>query len=368
MKLISKNLHIIYKYLQILFGFLNTILPKGLKLSPLVLRIRITNKCNLHCDFCYLSGSLNIGETNHLTIDEWKKIINNLPRWTIVDITGAEPFLAKDFKEVLTLLLEKKLKVSLTTNGYHINEDIIKLMVSKGLFYLMVSIDGSKEYHNKIRGHQKSFDHIQKFLKTVEKLKRELNSSYPHICIKSTITDDNMDEIFKLNDQIFNDFDIHSHSLNLMFQNHARGGIILEQNLESEKFNSGNTFNYKQNSKADVKAKLIKFIKKMNELQRPINIKPPLKITDIGSYIDNPGSFGVASCNRYNSIQTMYFDGSITPCDIGYKLADIRELDYNLARTWHQSSFKKFKQFFFKNTPFAPACDACCLADQCVKR
>jgi len=103
------------------FGFINNLLPDSIKLSPLVLRIRITNKCNLHCGFCYLSGNLNIGEENHLTLAEWKIIIDKLPAWTIIDITGAEPFLAKNFKEILELLLQRKFKVSITTNGYFLN-------------------------------------------------------------------------------------------------------------------------------------------------------------------------------------------------------------------------------------------------------
>jgi MoaA/NifB/PqqE/SkfB family radical SAM enzyme len=367
LKLVSNNIHFIYKYLQICFGYINVILPPSLRLSPLVLRIRITNKCNLHCNFCYLAGSLNIGEDNHLTIEEWKKIISNLPVWTIVDITGAEPFLAKNFKEILELLMERKFKISLTTNGYHVNESILNSMVKNKLYYLMISIDGTREYHNNIRGHDKSFEQIEKFLVTVEALKKKYNSNYPLICIKSTVTDNNIDEISVLNDEIFNKYQIHSHSLNLMFQNQARGGIILENDFKGEKFSSGNTFQYDELSKSDLIKKLKNFITRMDTLKRPINIKPPVKISEVGKYIDNPGQFGVKDCNRYNSIQTLYFDGAITPCDIGFKLVDIRKIDYKLSNTWKEETFKKFKQYFHKSTPFPAACDACCLADQCEK-
>lgn len=367
MKIINRNIHYIYKKLQTVYGFINNFLPERFKLSPLVLRIRITNKCNLHCGFCYLSGNLNIGEEGHLSLDEWKKIIENLAPWTIIDITGAEPFLAKNFQEILTMLLEKKFKISITTNGYFIDQKVIDLMVQKKLYYLMISIDGMKEYHNKVRGHEKSFQQIQKFIEAVEVAKNKYRSSLPHICIKSTLTNENIDEIAKLSDLIFDNYNIHSHSLNLMFQNQARGGIVLEKDLNSNKFLLGNTFKYDEKSTKEIKTKLISFIKKSKELDRPINIKPTVSIDEVSGYIDNPGGYGVKNCNRHHSIQTIYFNGSITPCDIGYKLGDIRELDYKLSKVWSLALFKNFKKHFFKKSPYVPACDACCLADQSKK-
>jgi MoaA/NifB/PqqE/SkfB family radical SAM enzyme len=367
LKIIIRNIHSIYKVLQTCYGHINTLLPDKLKLTPLVLRIRITNKCNLHCGFCYLSGNLNIGEENHLTLDEWKIIIDKLPPWTIIDITGAEPFLSKNFKEILTLLLDKKLKISITTNGYFLDKDIIDLMVKRKLYYLMISVDGMEKYHNEIRGHEKSFQQIQKFITTVETAKTKYGSRLPHICVKSTITNNNMDEIVKLNDFIFEKYNIHSHSLNLMFQNQARGGIVLEKNLTSDKFSQGNTFQYDDTAKEVIKTKLTSLINRAKSLDRPLNIKPTVKADEVSSYIDNPASFGVKGCNRYNSIQTIYFDGSITPCDIGFKLGDIRDLNYNLSKTWSLKLFKKFKKYFFQESPYVSACDACCLADQSIK-
>lgn len=362
MNLISKNIHFFYKTAQILYGELNKYLPPVLKLTPLVLRIRVTNKCNLHCSFCYLSDSLNLGERDHLEMYEWEKIINNLPWWTVVDITGAEPFLAKNFKQLMFLLLKRGLKVSITTNGQFIDPDFLEFLVKNNLYYLMVSIDGLPEYHNKIRGAEKSFERIERFLNVLEEKKHKLNSKLPHICIKSTVTDDNSAELIGLNNYIFKKYNIHSQSLNLMFQNNARGGITTERNYSPDKFNTGNTHKY-QNVE-NIKKNISNFLSECSLLNRDINIKPNIARSALGDYFENPSSFGVKSCNRVHSIQTLYYDGTLTPCDIGLNLGNIKDLNYDLKKVWKLKKFTSFLNTFKKESPFPAACEACCLADQ----
>ncbi|MFT6633925.1 MAG: MoaA/NifB/PqqE/SkfB family radical SAM enzyme [Bacteriovoracaceae bacterium] len=366
MKFIENNIHYIYKTVQLFYGEFNRFLPERLKLSPFVLRIRITNKCNLHCSFCYLSGNLNIGEENHLEMEEWNKIISKLPLWTVVDITGAEPFLAKNFKEILRLILKRGLKVSITTNGQFIDKEFIEEIVSLKMYYLMISIDGMKEYHNSIRGSDKSFQKIEDFLTVLADAKIKANSKYPMVCIKSTITDDNIEELVQLNNYIFENHEIQSHSFNLLFQNQARGGILTEKNIASKKFITGNTQTYKNKSFILKGFKEILLNNKKNK--RRINLKPGVPFNEVERYIERPSDFGVPKCNRVHSIQTLYYDGTLTPCDIGLDLGNIREIDYNLRKTWRLKKYKDFLTFFKKSKSFLPACDACCLADQEFKK
>jgi MoaA/NifB/PqqE/SkfB family radical SAM enzyme len=362
MKLLKNNIHYIYKTVQLFYGELNKFLPPSLKLSPFVLRIRITNKCNLHCSFCYLSGNLNVGEKDHLDLNEWEKIIKNLPLWTVVDITGAEPFLAKNFKEILRLLLKRGLKVSITTNGQFVDKEFIDEIVKLKLFYIMISIDGMEQYHNNIRGSDSSFEKIDRFIKELEKAKQSNGADLPMLCIKSTITDDNVEELERLNDHVFENYNIQSHSFNLLFQNEARGGIETEKKIDSEKFLIGNTQKYNENEL--IKNGLKKIFNKNKTMNRNINIKPGVDYKDVSKYIDNPSNFGVASCNRVYSIQTIYYDGTLTPCDIGLDLGNIRDINYNLRKTWRLKKYKDFIRFFKSSGPYLPACDACCLADQ----
>lgn len=359
MKLINRNIHSIYSKAQNLYGLINSLLPVNLKLSPFVLRIRITNKCNLHCDFCYLAGSLNVGESDHLSIHEWEKILEKIPKRTIIDITGGEPFLAKNFKQVLELFLDAGHKVSITTNGMSISNELINLIVDKKLYYLMISMDGTENFHNKVRGSEKSFSNIINILNQIEKRKKEWKRIYPIVCIKSTILENNSQELLELNNYIHEKKSLSSHSLNFMFQNKARGGIQLKDSFSAVDFLEGNSYSYPEESVGNISKLIKKLIPKNN-----VNFKPNIDVNSIDSYLKNPKKYGVKSCYRANSIQTIYYNGTLAPCDFGLALGNIRDVNYDLRKTWNLKTFTTFIEKFNGRGKFHPGCESCCLAKQ----
>ena len=186
------------KYLARLFFYYNqvgSILVDRLffkKKFPLLLHIRITTKCNLSCPFCYLKEGLNQNEENLLTILEWKKILSNIPRTTIIDITGAEPMMAKDIDQFISLLSERGFKFSLTTNGTVYNSYLISQLVDSSLKYLMVSLDGFESMHNSFRGESKNaFKKTIKFLNEFNKQKNLKNKKI-HLNIKIMLLEKNI--------------------------------------------------------------------------------------------------------------------------------------------------------------------------------
>lgn len=368
-KILKKFIHFIYNATHQAYGFLNKfILPRRFQLSPLVLRIRITNKCNLHCSFCYLAGNLNTGEENVLSLDEWKKIIDRLPSWTIIDITGAEPTLANNFYEILSYLLDKKFKVSLITNGLRVDERLTQLLVKKKLMYLMISIDGPKDFHNSVRGSNKSLQNIESFISKVKTLKKDLNSTYPIICAKTTITSENFQYLNDTNDFVFNQLGVDIQSFNLMFQNQARGGTSFIEDLNSKQLRQGNTHTYSGKKIQQIKTSVRELVNYAKLNNRAINFKPEISLKNLEKYIERPSAFGVKKCFRTNSIATLYFDGTLSPCDIAFDVANIRDLNYDMRKIWYTEKFKKFSLFFKQNSPYSPICEGCCLAKQVRKR
>ncbi len=362
--ILNQIIHLLYSWAQILYGHLVHLLLPIIKLPPLMLRIRITNKCNLHCHYCYLMDDLNTGEKNNLELDEWEKIINKIPRSTIIDITGSEPFLAKNFAQTLDLFLDRKMKVSLITNGMIINESIIENMVKKKLFYLMLSVDGLKEQHNKSRGHNRSFDNLVKFIETVNTYKAKQNSKYPIICIKTTLFDESVDQLKDMGELFFNKLKIDQQTLNLMFDNISRGGKKLQNNIDSNDFYEGNTYSYNSNTIDEVINKTQIFLEHAKLKKWKVNIKPDIEGENWSEYIKNPQSYGVKSCIRPYSVSTLYYDGTLSPCDINFPITNIREIDYDIRKIWAKESLNHFLRKHFKKKNFFPACDACCLAQQ----
>jgi len=358
-RLMKKILYLVHGYYHEFFGLLNSInqrLNGFIPIYPSLLRIRITSKCNLHCSFCYLSGSLNQKEVNGLSAEEWSKVISRLPFYTVVDITGAEPTLSPHLGKVLTIALDKKIKVSMTTNGMNTNDEFVDLIVRKKLTYLMISVDDYPEEHNSVRGHNKSFSNIKLLLSKIEAKKKELKTNLPLINIKTTVLDNNLDHLHELHTYIRNELNPTTHSFNLGFANKARGGVISYGDQSILEYS--NTFQYRKAVSPSIQG----ISQLLKERGSSISVRPFIEKSRIQNYIRKPSDFGVKTCSRYQSVITLNYDGSLSFCDINYQFGNIRDLDFDLRRVWKNENFRNFSRKLKKRFPFTPACEGCCLA------
>ncbi|MAX67972.1 MAG: radical SAM protein [Bacteriovoracaceae bacterium] len=358
------------KYLARLFFYYNqvgSILVDRLffkKKFPLLLHIRITTKCNLSCPFCYLKEGLNQNEENLLTILEWKKILSNIPRTTIIDITGAEPMMAKDIDQFISLLSERGFKFSLTTNGTVYNSYLISQLVDSSLKYLMVSLDGFESMHNSFRGESKNaFKKTIKFLNEFNKQKNLKNKKI-HLNIKIMLLEKNIDEIVPLIKYLEETIEPNSITINLPFKNEARGGLKLSQSLEEKNLLSGNNFVFK--GLKNMEQKLIKLKRDLRQISTPVAIKPYTSWNDIIGYFTNNKKIKSNGCSLYKNNLTLYYNGDVTPCDISYKLKNIRELDYNLSSLYTKKRFKIFKQYMKASDK--KICEGCIQSSQSIKK
>lgn len=350
----------VYHKLCAYYGSLVRILLPAFSLPPLVLRVRVTKKCNLKCNYCFQADSLNKKEEDHLTIDEWRKILSKLPPWTILDITGGEPFISKNFGEFIDLVLSREFKSSVITNGSNCDLDILENLVKKRLTYFMVSLDGLEETHNRIRGFPRSFQNAEKTILALQELKKKHRSRFPIICIKTTVIPENAKELEKLHDYVFDKLGVQSHSLNLLFQNAVRGGNEIYDDF-NERFYSGNTLQLNSQDAEEMSMQIQNLFRKAKGLRRSIQLKPEIAPESLQEYFKNPPSFGVKKCTKVNSVTSLYFDGSLSPCDIGIRVSNIRELDFNLKKLWRAHVFQNFYQKFKSDGPFRNYCDGCCL-------
>ncbi|MFX0558331.1 GTP 3',8-cyclase MoaA [Maribacter sp. CXY002] len=109
------------------------------------LRLAVTDRCNLRCNYCMPSEGINFAENNNLfTIDELCRLSDILVSQGIdkIRITGGEPFVRKDLMVLLRYLadLEGLKDISVTTNatlvGPYINE-----LKELGIKNINVSLD-----------------------------------------------------------------------------------------------------------------------------------------------------------------------------------------------------------------------------------
>ena len=130
----------------------------------LLLQWHITERCNLRCSHCYqesYSGNelgfedlLNLmGQFKDL-LKFWRRGVNGLQVGGHITVTGGEPFLRRDFLDLLEVFSanRKHFSFAILTNGSFIDSAMARQLRQLGPRFVQVSIEGSQTTHDKIRG------------------------------------------------------------------------------------------------------------------------------------------------------------------------------------------------------------------------
>ncbi len=157
--------------------------------APMFVWWDITYKCNLKCKQCYSDS----GKSNEeLPLEKIREILNEISRLEIfyVYFLGGEPFIRKDFFDILAYCQDINLHCMVSSNGWFIDESLAKEIKRVGVTHARISIDGATaSTHDSIRGVSGSFDRA---LGAIEALKR---AGILVVGITPTIMQDNFHEI-----------------------------------------------------------------------------------------------------------------------------------------------------------------------------
>ena len=156
---------------------------------PLLASIALTNQCNLQCIHCLPQSGDPL--QNELTTHEVLGLIDDLAEMgvMIVAYTGGEPFLRKDFFEILSYTKMKGLKSTITTNGTLINYEVARKLRDLEVMLMRVSIDSAQEdSHDWFRGVHGSFRLTTNAIRILSKV------GLP-VTVLTTVSSFNVDEI-----------------------------------------------------------------------------------------------------------------------------------------------------------------------------
>ncbi len=173
--------------------------------SPLYGSADIINVCNLHCEHCY--WWLNRKENEELTLEEWKIVIDEKFKKNhvfIVTLVGGEPLMRSDVVELFIKEFPKRACV--VTNG------TFPIPHFDNIYFYWISIDGSQQIHNEIRGDgawQKTRKNVLDYIKNNGK------NSQKDIWITMTINSKNYTTIRQVIDEWYD------HSNKIGFQFHT---------------------------------------------------------------------------------------------------------------------------------------------------
>ena len=121
----------------------------------------VTYRCNAKCSMCNRYKVPSLPE-EEITVET----IKNLPEMYFTNITGGEPFIREDLKDIVRELYKKSERIVISTNGFF-TERIVDLCKEFPQVGIRISIEGLEQTNNEIRGLEDGFNKGYTTLKTL---------------------------------------------------------------------------------------------------------------------------------------------------------------------------------------------------------
>jgi MoaA/NifB/PqqE/SkfB family radical SAM enzyme len=141
-------------------------IPKFNFSAPDTVFFEVTRACNLRCVHCFNNSGSKL--RNELTQEKRLAVINDLAKTGVHEIrfTGGEPMALNGIEELLSCATSLRLRISMGTNAVLATTGKVAGL-ARFLHMAVVSIDGTKEQHDLIRGKgtfKKTMEGMENFL------------------------------------------------------------------------------------------------------------------------------------------------------------------------------------------------------------
>ena len=279
-----------------------------------VLRLEITDRCNLRCDMCWSTD----WHHNDMSYEELEKIILDYkvhePDGVVV-LTSREPLLSPHFSKVLQLCTKLDLDIKILTNGTLLNDKLCELIMNSNVSFLSVSIHGDEEFHDsitKVKGSYKNtIEKLKLFNLYKQKYSKNIDLRITTIVRKELIN--NLDSIIKLSKELNACLRIQ----HMMWYS----DLTKEQQIKiiSEKYNYYDNiicgFPSKTNiSYEDVNELLSNAIIKANNLDVELQIYPELNNDEIKMHYSNIIGEYMGYCDHSSESIRVRANGDVSFC------------------------------------------------------
>lgn len=191
------------RLLNVVFNLILFMFKKEtLKTRPSVMMIEPTNRCNFSCSLCVLGSGLDKRPFMDLSFGRYKNIIDGFSDyiiWVMLYIQG-EPLLNRDIFKMIRYSKKKKIYISLSTNGYFLNQENIKQVLDSGLDHMTISLDAAREDTYKKYKKIDAFYLVISNIKSLVNQRNKLCKLHPCICLQMIVMRDNEDQIIEFSD------------------------------------------------------------------------------------------------------------------------------------------------------------------------
>lgn len=344
--------------------------------KPLFVTLELTYLCNLRCQMC----SLVVGEMvtkagqkknadlldesgrlrNEISTDEYLDLIDQIADAGVkaVQITGGEPLLRKDILILAEAIKKRGMYLSMIHNGFA-PSDIYADLVRIGLDSIAISVDGTREVHDEVRGLKGSFDKTQIAIEKLIREKKARGKSLPKITVSCAISAVNQHDIKNLIDH-FAHSEIDDFNLGyLHFTTNEREEKTREKVSGVMSFKDPELPDPVLGVDTDALAERIAEIKAEKHKRKvPVTFGPDLSAEEIRlQYTDEWYTFANKCFYAWYATRIDPW-GQMYPCWIDVRLGDVRE--HGFMELWNGQGYREFRRLIRKEK-LLPKCTTCCV-------
>lgn len=107
----------------------------------------VTYRCQSNCQFCYNCWKYQYQPLPELTLDQYQQLMQKLPKTKQIAISGGEPLLRHDLREIILALKRLSPNILVITSGIQINNEIARMFKELNV-RVQISLHGLEDTHN----------------------------------------------------------------------------------------------------------------------------------------------------------------------------------------------------------------------------
>lgn len=307
--------------------------PRGEYPEPVLkdIILFVTDRCNMRCDHCMFWERIDNPGDEH-SFDNLRTMAASVPPLRTVSITGGEPFLRNDLKDIVEAFFRDNQThhVQINTNGLLMER--MRSLVESGLaarygHYLtyQVSLDGLEEAHDRVRRMPGSFKKIAENLKRLV----DLREKHPYFrpVVLTNVNRSNFKQIEPLAGFLWDEIGV-EHAYDLVRGESFSAWNIPEPIRQREDPRESELPTLEQLDE------ILETVRRVNEREGNRHVQCVQQLeTQIEMYKGKWAPFKCLTAGR--TIGVIYSDGSVAACEFTLPFANLRDFGYDLGRLWN---------------------------------
>ncbi len=336
--------------------------------EPVLLQMKLTNRCNMRCKMCGQWGETGfhkegIGRQSLDPALALRLLDDAAASGSAMTLWGGEPLLYPQLERVMMRAAELEVPLSLITNGLVLSRHA-DLIIRSGLKDLFVSIDGTAEIHDRMRGLPGAYERVVQGMQDVQRAREAAGRSVPKLHILTTITEDNYLALEELYDALADmDLEIASVSSSLRWWTDEETGrayqAFMTSQLGVEEASSWRGFACGP-PPIDTD-QLAAVLARARKKRRPFKMvfHPRIKPQELGPFFtDLSQTFGRGICHAPWTYALLLPDGELTFCPDfpDYSIGNLAQA--RVPELWNGARAIAFRKLMLQR--LLPICSRCC--------